>query len=107
MTKEITIFAKKRTTKDGKKSFYSYLTTLENKAGESVTMSVKFPEDVKAPDPASCPCNIIVEKEDCNISKKTFTREDTGEDAVSNTLWIKNYVPGSEYVDHSTDDYFI
>ena len=106
MKKEISIFAKKRTTRDGKKSFYSYLTTLETKAGESVTMSVKFPEDIKAPDPSECPCNIVVEKEDCNISKKTFTREDTGEVATSNTLWIKNFTFGSAYVDHSTDDYF-
>lgn len=104
MNKEITIFAKKRTTKEGKR-FYNYLTTLETKDGELVTMSVKFPDE-KKPSPDNCPINIIVEKENCNISKRKYEREDTGETAFSSTLWIKDYTIGSAYVDHSTDEFF-
>lgn len=105
MTKEIAIFAKKRRTADGKKSFFTFLTTLENRSGESVTMSVKFADD-GAPKPEDCPMNIIVEKTDCNISEKTFIREDTGEMATSKTMWVKAWKAGTPYVDHSTDEFF-
>lgn len=105
MAKEITIFAKKRQSKDGKKTFTSYLTTLTKKDGTTETMGVKFREE--AGEPKECPCNIIVNKDDANISKRTYIREDTGEAAEAKTLWVTAWKKGSAYVDHSLDDYEI
>lgn len=101
---ELTIFAKKRTTEEGK-SFYSYLTTLIKKDGSTQTVSVRFREECGQPKGDKCPCNVIIEKADANISRKEFVREDTGEVAESLTLWVKAWTPGSEYVDTSLDDY--
>lgn len=103
MATEITIFAKKRRSKDGKKTFLSYLTTLTKKDGTTETVSVRFREDCG--DPKEFPCNVIVNKEDMNISRRQYIREDTGEAAEAKTLWITAWEPGSEYVDHSMDDY--
>ena len=103
---EITIFSKKRTTKEGK-SFYSYLTTLTKKDGTPHTVSVKFRDECGSPKPENCPCNILVNKEDCNMSTKQFIREDTGEPGVSYTMWVSNWTKGSAYVDHSMDEYDI
>ena len=102
---EITIFAKRRTGKDGK-NFYSYLSTITNKAGETRTVTVKFRESAPNLKPEFCPCNFVVTKDNCILSKKTYTREDTGEPAESYTLWVSDWVKGSDYVDHSMDDYF-
>lgn len=101
---EITIFAKKRTTKEGK-IFYTYLTRLKRKDGFEETSQVKFREPAEAPKPDCCPCNIIVEKDNMNMSKKILTDTTTGEIIESRTLWIAAYAVGSEYVDHSMDDY--
>ena len=102
---EITIFAKKRQTKEGK-SFYGYITTLKAKNGEEVTMGVRFREECGSPKGEKCPCNIIIEKKDVNISRKHYADEETGEVMESKTLWVTNWKPGSEYVDHSTDEFF-
>ena len=105
--KTITIFAKKRTTKDGKKTFYSYLTKLTKKDGEEVVATVKFPED-KDMDEKLCPCNIDVEKEDINMSSKTITDDTTGKTFESRTLWVKDWtMSATPYVDTSLDDYDI
>lgn len=101
---ELTIFAKKRTTDEGK-SFYSYITTLTKKDGTKQTVGVKFREECGQPKGDKCPCNVIVDKGDANLATKSFIREDTGEVAESLTLWVKNWKPGSEYVDTSLDDY--
>lgn len=101
---EITIFAKKRTTKEGK-IFYTYLTRLNRKDGFEETSQVKFREPAVAPKPENCPCNIIATKNNMNMSKKILTDTETGEIIESRTLWISNYVAGSEYIDHSMDDY--
>ena len=103
---EIAIFAKKKHTKEGK-IFYSYLTTLTKKDGSEEMMTVKFTEDAGAPKPENCPINIIVEKTDCNISKKTIKREDNGELYERKTLWVSSYKEGSPYVDTSLDEYDI
>lgn len=102
---EITIFAKKRTTADGRKTFFSYLTTLTRKDGTPCTCSVRFAAPAENPDPLDCPCNILVEKDDCNMSQELYTDKKTGEERTSFKLWIKNYKPGSAYVDHSMDDF--
>ena len=101
---EITIFAKKRTTTEGK-SFYTYLSTLKRKDGTEQTVSVKFRDDCGNPKPEKCPMNIIVNKNDANMSKRDFIRADTGEAAQSFTLWVSAWEQGSPYVDHSLDDF--
>ena len=102
---EITIFAKKRQTRDGKKYFFSYLTTLKKKDGSPCTCVVKFATPAENPDPLLCPMNIVVDKSDCNMVIEPYTNERTGEVKDSYRLWVKNYKPGSPYVDHSMDDF--
>ena len=102
---EITIFAKKRESKDGRK-FNTYLTTLTKKSGEQLTVSVKFREEAGNPDPKTCPCNIVVEKENLNMAQRNYTVEETGEVRVGYTLWVSSWKPGKPYVDHSMDEYF-
>lgn len=101
----ITVFAKKKTTKEGK-PFYTYIAKLEKKDGSgSITAAVKFPEDIVKPKPDECPMNIIVDKADMNLSTKELTNEETGEPFISYTLWVKKYEKGEPYVDHSLDDF--
>lgn len=102
---EITIYAKKRTTRDGKKTFFSYLTTLKKKDGSPCTCAVKFAQPAENPDPEDCPLNILVERKDCNMSVEPYTNERTGQIQNSYRLWIKNYTIGTPYVDHSMDDF--
>lgn len=105
MSKEITIFSKKRTNNEGR-TFYNYLTRLTRKnTGESQMFTVKFRDDT-APDPEECPINIIVEKEDLNCVQREFVRKD-GNPGVGYTLWVAAFKPGSPYVDHSLDDFDI
>lgn len=102
---EITVFAKKRKTKEGK-AFTSYLTKMVRKStGETVTASVKFREECGSPKLESCPCNIIVDKKNANMSSQEYVREDTGEAAISYTLWVSAWEKGSDYIDKSLDDF--
>lgn len=101
---QVTIYAKKRNTKEGK-VFYSYITKLTKKDGSEVTTGVKFRDECGAPKPDQCPCNIVLEKGDCNFSTKNLTDEETGEVLQSNTLWVNNWTKGEEYIDHSMDDF--
>lgn len=101
----LTIFAKKRTSKENK-LFYTYLTQLKKKdSDESVTVQVKFPDDIK-PNPLECPMNIEVEKKNANLQEKKVT---TGSgEIVSRILWVKDYnVSENPYEDSSLDDYDI
>lgn len=100
---ELTVFAKKRTTAEGKR-FYTYLTQLTRKEdGEHVSVQVKFLEGL-APKADECPINIIVEKDKANLAIKNV-KTDNGE-IVSRTLWIKEYtVNENPFVDNSLDDY--
>ena len=102
---EITIFAKRRQSKDNK-TFYQYLTTLPRRDGTTETMRVCF-RDCDIPKSDSCPRNIVVEKANCNISTRVFTVPDTGEIKQAKTLWVTRWDSGSEYVDHSMDEYDI
>lgn len=100
---EITIFAKKASTKEGK-TFMRYITRLvKMSTGEVVTMGVKFRESAGVPD--TFPCNIIVTKAGCNISLRNATDKD-GKPIQYPTLWVSEWTEGKPYVDHSTDDYF-
>ena len=101
---EIAIFAKKRTTKEGK-AFTNYVTTLTRKDGTTQSMSVKFREECGAPKAEDCPMNITFNREDGNVSTRSYIRDDTGEMCVAYTLWLKNWARGAEYVDHSLDDF--
>ena len=100
---EISVFAKKVTIGNGK-SFYKYLSTLTTKDGEQQGVRVMFAEGCEAPKPADCPVNIVVDKGDCNVSKKKYT-DKNGNSGVARTLWVSKYSSGSEYVDNSMDDY--
>lgn len=110
---EITLFAKKRTTKEGK-TFYTYLSTITKKNDESLLCTVKFRDTCQPPKPEACPVNIIVEQDGCNLSSRKMTRKvtdmDTGEvtdkEFISYTLWVSGYKDGAPYVDHSMDEFF-
>ena len=100
----LAIFAKKRTTKEGK-TFYSYLSTMTKKDGSDLTVTVKFRDECGSPKPENCPVNIIVDKEHANLSSRDFVREDTGETVKSYTLWVSAWEMGAPFVDHSLDDF--
>lgn len=102
---EITLFAKARTTKDGK-PFHTYITSLKKKDGTTVVAAVKFNRSCdRLPKPEDCPMNIIVAKEDAQLSSKEFINEDTGEVFTGYSLWVRHWADGTEYVDHSLDDF--
>lgn len=100
---EITIFAKKRTSSDGR-SFYSYLATLPRKDGTDQTMTVRFREECGSPDPKSCPMNIKVDRDDANVSKRSYTNAN-GDQSVGYTLWVSAWAEGAPYVDLSLDEF--
>ena len=101
---EITVFAKKRTTAEGK-PFTSYLSTLRRKDGSEQKVSVKFREECGSPKPEKCPINIVFDRKDANMTNERYTRKDSGEEAYSYTLWVSAWKPGQPYVDHSLDDF--
>lgn len=101
---EITIYAKKRTTNEGK-SFYSYLSRLTKKDGGVQTVAVKFRDECGAPKGEKCPVNIKFNKSDANMVTHEFEREDTGEIGTGYTLWISAWENGLPFVDHSLDDF--
>ena len=100
---ELTVFAKKRTTTEGKR-FYTYLTQLTRKEdGARVSVQVKFPEGL-APKVDDCPLNITVDKDKANLVTKKVGNEN-GE-ITSRTLWIKDYtISENPFEDTSLDDY--
>ena len=105
---EKTIFAKKRTTKEGK-IFYTYLTTLHKKTtDEDITVQVKFREECGQPKADECPMNIVLNDGDMNFTEKN--REYTTEDGeiktiVERTLWVNKWSQGSPYIDESMNDF--
>lgn len=99
----ITVFAKKATSKEGK-NYSIYLGRLINKiTGEEINVRLKFREDCGQPKADSCPMNIIVAKDDANLVEKAYTVD--AETRISRTLWISKWEQGEAYVDHSLDDY--
>lgn len=101
---EITIYAKKRTTSEGK-SFYSYLSNLTRKDGTKQTVSVRFRDDCVNPKPENCPMNIKFDKSNANLATRKFVRFESGEVGTSYTLWVSAWEPGTPFVDHSLDDF--
>lgn len=101
---EITIYAKKRNTAEGK-TFYNYLSTLTRKDGTNQTVSVKFRDECGNPRPEKCPMNIEFPKNAANLAISEFVREDTGEIGTSYTLWVTAWKEGTPFVDHSLDDF--
>lgn len=100
---ELTIFGKKRQTKEGR-SFMSYLTTLTKKDGEQITVGVKFRESCGVPD--HLPIIIEVDKKACNLARNKYGEANDGSPLYSNTLWITEWMDTcKEYVDHSMDDF--
>ena len=102
---EITIFAKKRTSTDGR-SFYTYISRIPTKTGEEKVVSVAFTDDAGKPDPSKCPMNIEFDKSDANMSKKKVVSED-GSEAEFFTLWLSKWNEGTAYEDHSLDEFDI
>ncbi len=102
---KITIFAKKKLTREGK-PFFTYLATIK-KAGEPVTVSVKFTEEAGHPKPEECPVNIEFAKNDANLATRKVTVDRDGVPVVNEylTMWIDSWeYSADKYVDHSMDD---
>lgn len=100
----LTIFAQKRQRRDGV-SFANYLSTLTRKDGTEMRVRVKFRKNTQMPKPDDCPCNIVVRKEDANLSPYEYTDQETGEVRTAYQLWVKEWTPGPAYEDHSLDDF--
>lgn len=104
---QITIFAKKRKTEEGRE-FYTYLATLTRKDGTELKAQVKFREDCGSPKGADCPMNLIVAKKDANLSSKEVVKnagKDDEELVTVYTLWVSEWEKGPAYVDTSLDDF--
>ena len=113
----LTIYAKKRQSADGR-SFYTYLATMRKKDGTEDKVQVKFREECGQPKGDTCPCNIIVDKKDANLSARPYsvlvptgeTNEDgeaimREEERTGKELWVSKWKYGEAFVDHSLDDY--
>lgn len=100
---EITIFAKKRTTREGK-PFVTFISRLRKRDGSEQAVAVKFRDTCQFPKAENCPMNIIVEKENANMSSRLYAKEG-GEAATSYTIWVSKWSQGSAYVDHSFDEF--
>lgn len=98
------IFAKKKTTKEGK-IFHTYLTTLKKKTGEEIIAQVKFRDICGSPDPEKCPINIVFDRAKANMSVRQFTREDTGDIAEQYVMWVSEWKEGEPYKDKSMDEF--
>ena len=67
---KINLFGKKRTTRDGKKTFITYFSTLTKKDGTEMKVNVKFREE--AGQPEHLPCVIEFDKQNANLSYETY-----------------------------------
>lgn len=102
---KLNLFAKKRTTNDGKKTFYTYLSTVTRKDGTEIPVQVKFREACGQPRGEDCPLVIEVDKKACNLStKEIITDKDTGEVKTTHRLWVSEWRLAGAYVDNSMDD---
>jgi len=100
----ITIFAKQKTSREGK-AFYIFLSTLTNKqTGETMPVRVKFREAAGTPDPHMCPRVITFEKKNANMVREHYVNDD-GEARQTATLWVSAWSDAGEYVDHSLDEF--
>lgn len=101
---ELTIFAKRRTTNEGK-TFYTFLSKLKRKDGTEQIASIRFRDEAGSPKPENCPMNISVDKKDANLTTSNYVNEVTGEVSNYYTLWVSKWKEGATYVDHSLDDF--
>ena len=101
---KITVFAKKGQTADGKK-FDRFIGRLTKKDGTEQSVAIRFREECGQPKYTDCPMNIVVKKENANMTKRNYTREDTGEVATSYTMWVTAWDKGEKYIDTSLDEY--
>lgn len=101
---KINLFGKKRTTRDGKKTFITYFSTLTEKDGTEMKVNVKFRED--AGQPEQLPCVIEFEKQDANLSDETYEKEVDGVKVTESkkVLWVNKFIE-HEYIDKSLDDF--
>lgn len=101
-----TVFAKVRTTAEGKK-ITNFLCRLKKKDGteESVQMKLKneCPVTLRA---EQCPCIIEVDKENASLQVKHYTDNTTGELKESRVLWVTDFRFSDEvWRDTSLDEY--
>lgn len=101
---QISIFAKRRQTKEGK-TFYNYLSTIRNREGKDIPCQVRFREGCGQPKAEQCPMNIVFDKKNANLTSRTYTDHDTAEIRQSKVLWVSEWQPGEPYIDHSLDDF--
>lgn len=105
---KLAIFAKKKTTKDGR-AFYAYVSKLQKKDGTEVTAGVKFREECGSPKAEECPCYILVDKNNANLSTRNMeyiTEDGEVKEYESKTLWVNAWEKSPEkYVDTSLDDF--
>ena len=101
---QITVFAKRRQTKEGK-TFFNYLSTLTDREGKQIPCQVKFRDSAGTPKPEMCPMNIIFNKGDANMTTREYTDPETAEIRKAHVLWISAWNEGETYVDHSLDNF--
>lgn len=101
---KVNIFGKKMTTKDGKKTFFTYFTTLTKKDGSECRCKVKFRE--VAGSPKNLPCSIEFDRKDANLSDEYYKSEIDGVEIEksSKVLWVSKFKE-CEYVDKSLDEF--
>lgn len=97
----VTVFKKIGTSKDGRK-FDTYCTKLRRKDGTEQYCTVHF--NKSTPVPVDFPVNLIVNKDDANMSTESAVTKE-GEEFTRFNLWVKAYTIGEPYRDKSLDDF--
>ena len=101
---KITLFAKTAHSRDGK-PFIHYITSMKDKNGKEISMSVRTPSDIPGFVQSKCPYIVEFNREDANLQARRYT-DKNGNEKISYTLWLKAYKESDEkYVDHSLDDF--
>ena len=102
---KLAIFAKARTTKEGK-PFTSYVTKLKKKDGDEMTVTVKFRQECGAPNRDECPMYIDIDKANANLNRSEIVNEESGEVYERRELWVSKWERDPEtYRDTSLDDF--
>ena len=106
----LTVFAKKKLTKEGK-PFDTYFSKLKKKDGSEIVVELKFRDDCGTP--KTFPVNIEVDKKNANFSEKKINvkvKDDAGNEEEKEVdqrrVWISEWNYSEiEYVDHSMDEF--
>ena len=101
---ELTIFAKRRTKKDGQ-TFFNYITTLTRKDGTTMTVGVRFRQECGKPKGEDCPMVIRVPRKNANLSTMEYPDPETGEAMEAKRLWVSKWEFVGAYVDTTLDEY--